>query len=206
MKRPKVPLSVVLIGLGLSWGLAGQQTANQPAPPLKVGIIHIQNALLGTKEGQKAAAELQQKFEPIRKKLESMQDEIASLQAELSRGSNTMSDERRRELARQIDEKTRQLNRATEDAQMEFQQEQERVLDALGQKMMAVITKYSQENGYMLILDVSSPQTPVLYASNAIDITQDIIKLYDAQYGSGSGSSSPGSANPAARSDTKGAN
>jgi len=174
--------------------LVWSQQANAPT---KVGIIHVQNALLGTKEGQKAAAELQQKFEPVRKKLESMRDEIASLQAQLSRGSNTMSEEKRRELARQIDEKTRELNRATEDAQLEFQQEQEKILEELGQKMMAVITKYSQENGYSLILDVSSPQTPVLYAANSIDITQDIVKLYDQQYGG----ASPASGNqPAAAS------
>jgi outer membrane protein len=47
--------------------------------------------------------------------------------------------------------------------------------------MMAVIGKYSRDNGYSLILDVSNPQTPVLFAANGIDITQDIIKLYDEE-------------------------
>jgi outer membrane protein len=45
--------------------------------------------------------------------------------------------------------------------------------------MMAVIEKYAKDNGYSVILDVSSQSTPVLYASSAIDITQDIIALYD---------------------------
>jgi outer membrane protein len=45
--------------------------------------------------------------------------------------------------------------------------------------MMAVIDKYATDRGYALILDISSPQTPVLYASNTIDITRDIIALYD---------------------------
>ena len=30
-----------------------------------------------------------------------------------------------------------------------------------------------------MVLDVSNPNTPVLYASSAIDITQDVISLYD---------------------------
>ncbi len=147
----------------------------------KVGIIHIQNALLGTKEGQEAAQNLQTKFEPTSKRLQSLRDEINALQAELSKGSNTMGEERRRQLARDIDEKTRRLNRASEDAQADFQLEQEKILQDLGQRMMAVIGKYSRDNGYTLVLDVSNPQTPVLFAANGIDITQDIVKLYDEE-------------------------
>ena len=163
----------------LAFGMAVIAPAQEGAS--KVGIIHIQNALLSTAEGQQAAKELQEKFEPTRKHLEGLRDEINSLQAELSRGSNTMGEERRRQLARDIDEKTRALNRTTEDAQLEFQQEQDKVLQELGNKMMAVIGRYSRDNGFSLILDVSNPQTPVLYADNSIDITQDIIQLYDAE-------------------------
>ena len=61
----------------------------------------------------------------------------------------------------------------------EWQQDQDRVLQDLGQKMMAVIDKYAKDNGFSLILDVSNPQTPVLYASNTIDVTKDIVDLYD---------------------------
>jgi outer membrane protein len=45
--------------------------------------------------------------------------------------------------------------------------------------MMVVIDKYANDNGFALILDVSNPQTPVLYASNTIDITSEIVGLYD---------------------------
>lgn len=170
----------------------------------KVGIIHIQNALIGTKDGQKAVGELQAKFEPTSKRLEKMRDEINSLQAELNKGSNTMSDERRRDLAREIDQKTRSLNRATEDAQTEFGQEQDKILQELGQRMMAVLSKYSRDNGYSLILDVSSPQTPVLFASNGIDITQDIVKIYDEEAAKAAGANSTGTAGsqPAAAAPT----
>ena len=61
--------------------------------------------------------------------------------------------------------------------------------------MMVVIDKYARDNGYTLILDVSSPQTPVLYASNTIDITKDIIELYDKASAS---APAPAPAKPAA--------
>jgi outer membrane protein len=66
-----------------------------------------------------------------------------------------------------------------EDAQAELQQEQDRLIQDLSQKIMVVLDKYAKDNGYMLVLDVSSPQNPVLFASNTIDITKEIVDLYD---------------------------
>ena len=173
MKRTIMSISPVLLALSLF----GQTQV----PPTKVGIINLQQALVSTQDGKKAVAELQTKFEPTSKKLEGMKDEINSLQAELSKGSNTMGEERRRELARDIDQKTRELNRANEDAQAELQQEQDKVLQVLYGKMNAVLNKYAMDRAYSIIVDVSSPQTPVVFAASGTDVTGDIIKLYDEE-------------------------
>src|SRR4029077_5374417 len=95
-------------------------------------------------------------------------------------------------------QKTKSLNRDTEDAQAESEQEQGKVMQELGQRVMAVVNKYSKDHGFSLIMDVSSQQTPVLFADPAIEITGDIIKLYD-QNSPGPVSSAPaGAPRPAA--------
>ncbi len=166
-----------LLGAALTAALIAP--AQTPPTPTKVGIINIQGAIVSTRDGQKAAAELQARFDPRSKELEKKRSEIAALQQELSKGSNTMAEERRLQLTRDIDYKTKSLNRDSEDAQGEFEQEQGKLLNDLGQKVMAVIDKYARDNGFVLILDVSSQQTPVIYASSTIDITKEIIELYD---------------------------
>lgn len=165
-------IAAIIMASGLFGGLSAQQ-------PTKVGIIHIQNAIISTKDGQQAATELQNRFEPKRKELEKKQAEIAALQEQLRKGANTLSEEARQKLIREIDSKNRSLSRETEDAQSEFDQEQQKILQELGGRLMQVIDKYARDNGFALILDVSSPQTPVLYAANSIDITQAIVELYD---------------------------
>src|SRR4029077_9379237 len=137
----------------------------------KVGIIHIQNAIISTKDGQKAAKELQDKFAPTRSRLEKKQADIEADRAKLNQGSNAMSAEQKEKLMRDIDQKTKALNRDTEDAQAALDQEQSQSVQELAQRIYAVIDKYSKDKGYSLILDVSSQQTPVLFASNDIDIT-----------------------------------
>jgi outer membrane protein len=164
--------------------------------PTKVGVINIQSALVGTRDGQKAAQELEAKRSPKTKELERKQGEIKSLQDSLNRGGNAMAEGAKAELVRNIDAKTKSFNRELEDAQAEWDQEQQKVLQELGQKVMVVIDKYAKDNGFSLILDVSNPQTPVLYASNTIDITKDIVELYDKNSGTAPSAAKPATPAP----------
>ena len=180
------------MGLGilvLAGAASAQSTAAQaPAPaaatpvatsPGKVAVIDIQAALIQTKDGQKAANELKAKFSPKQDELTKKQNDIAQLQTQLRNGSNTMTEEAKQKLMRDIDSKNVSLKRETEDAEADVQQEQQRIMNDLGGKMISVLNKFATENGYALVLDISSQQTPVLFASNTIDITRDIIALYD---------------------------
>ncbi len=160
----------------LAFGLPVSGSAQTPG---KVGVISVQGAIVGTKDGQKASQELDTKFVPKRKEFDTRQSELASLQDQYNKGGSVMSDEKRNQLNRDIDEKKKRLERDMQDAQEELQGAQQQILQGLGQRMMAVIEKYAKDNGYTMILDVSNQNTPVLYASSAIDITQDIISLYD---------------------------
>jgi outer membrane protein len=155
------------------------------AQQVKIATINIQAALVSTKEGQKAGAELESKAAPKRKAVETRQNEINSLKDQLQKGQNTLSEAAKNDLYRSIDQKTKSLNRDMQDIQDELDQEQNKILNELGQKMYAVIGKYGQEKGYTMVLDISNPQTPVVWASNAIDITKDIIELYDKENGGG---------------------
>ncbi|MEX2260722.1 MAG: OmpH family outer membrane protein [Bryobacteraceae bacterium] len=172
-------ICVPALALGVSMLMGTPATAQSTTPPSKVGIIHIQNALLSTSDGKKALNELQAKFNPKKAALEKLQTEIQGLRDTLSKGSNTMAEEMKQKLMRDIDQKTKEINRDTEDAQADLDQEQGRIMQNLGQKMIAVIDKYAKDNSYSLILDVSSQQTPVLYAANGIDITNEVVALYD---------------------------
>jgi outer membrane protein len=170
-------------------------------PPTKVGVIQIQAALAATKEGQKAAAELETKLAPRKKELEGKQSEIKDLQDRLAKGGNTLSDSAKEDLTRNIDTKTKSYNRQLEDAQAELEQEQQKLVNVLGQKMMAVIDKFAQQNGFAIVLDVSNQNTPVLYASNTVDITKEIVELYDkTNFAASAPPPASGAAKPAASS------
>ncbi len=196
--QTKGVLTMALCALAVASAALGQGGA----PPTKVGIINIQDAIIRTEEGQKTAKGLQDKYAPKQTDLERKKRELDDLQAKLAKGRNTMSDDARNNLIREIDQKNKALTRDNEDAQAEYQQEESKLINAIGQKMMNVIDKYAKDKGYTIILDISAPQSPVVYAVNSVDITNDIVGLYDKSMGAGSSAEAPSSAPPAAAPKT----
>ncbi len=148
----------------------------------EVALLSVQEAISRTAEGQQLIKQLEAKYEPTRARLESMNADIARKRDQLQKGANTMSDDARRNLARDIQKAETELQRETEDARGEFSQEQGQLFNSVGQKMMAVIDKYAKERGFKIVMDISNPQGPVLYAVNEVNITSAIISAYDAQH------------------------
>jgi outer membrane protein len=151
----------------------------QTAPPTKIGVIDLQSVIIKTKEGEKAAADLKAKFAPKQAELEKKQQDIAALQTQLRNGQNTMSEENKQKLMREIDQRTNSLKRDSEDANADLEQDQQRVMGELVPKILTVLNKYATEHGFAVVLDISSQQTPVLFASNTVELTLAIIDAYD---------------------------
>ena len=157
--------------------------ANLPAPT-KVGIIDIQGAIQACNEGQKEIEALNKKYEPKQQELAKMNTDIQSLQSQLKTQGDKMNDDARTQLAKQIDQKQRALQQGAEGAQADYQAEANDIGTKIGKKMMVVLDKYAKENGYIVILNVSDQQTPVLWANaQAADLTPRIIELYNKESG-----------------------
>ena len=148
----------------------------------KIALIDMNTAITRTQLGQQRAKELEAKFAPTSARIKEKQQKIADLRNQLSRGSNTMSDDARRELLRDIQATERDLKRENEDARAEFTQEQGKVANEIGSKLLTTIQKYSIDKGLSLVLNVSAlPNLSVVFALNELNITEDIIKLYDQE-------------------------
>ncbi len=146
---------------------------------------------------------MDKKFGPRAEALQKQKADIDDLQNKLERGGTTMAQAAKDELQRQITTKTRNLQREAQDFQDEQQAEEGKVLADLEEKMKAVIYKYAADNGLSLILNVSMENTPVLYVSQALDITQAIIDAYDkAAPPKAAAPKAPASAKPAAPQST----
>ena len=174
-------LALALCGAGVraqSKATDGASSASQAGA--KVGAINLRAAIANTAEGKQAAAQLEAQFAPRRKEIEDLNKRIGDLQQKLSAGSPVMSDEEKEKLTLEGQKLTRQLDRRQNEFQEDLTDAQNEVVQRIGRRLVEVIGKYAPSNGYSAVLDDSSQATPVMYA--AIDITQDIVRLYDQTY------------------------
>jgi outer membrane protein len=183
--------SIVLLALVSMASLAQTSSATPnpaptaPATGVKVGVIDMQGAIAGSNEGQRDFEALAKKFEPRRVELQNLNTEIENLKKQLSTQGDKMNPEAHESLVKSIETKTKSLQRSAEDAQNEFQQQQNEIAQRILQKLAPVITKYTTDNGYGLLLDASAPwpQGPVVVATQAVDITKAVVDVYNVQSG-----------------------
>jgi Skp family chaperone for outer membrane proteins len=148
--------------------------------PSKVCVMNLQSAMLSTKEGQAAADTFRAKFtEPKEKELQAKQTEITDLNDKLQRGANTMSQTAQDDMKRTIDRKSTEYKRAVEDYQFDRDEEQRKLLDDLSSKMQAVIDRFAQENGCAVFLDVTNPNSGIMWTATASDMTRQVVDAYD---------------------------
>ena len=167
-------------GLCTSALLAQSKPANGAEAGAKVAAINMRAAIANTAEGKQAAAQMETEFMARRKELEDLNKKINDLQQRLNAGANTLSDEEKQRLTLEGQRLARQLERRQNEFQEDLNDAQSDVISRIGRKMVDVLVKYAPSNGYGAVLDNSSQSTPVMYAS--ADITQEIVKLYDATY------------------------
>jgi len=182
----KIHLAPVVLAATLAvpavWAQTGGAAHADPAAPLKIGVLNMEVAITSTQEGRQAASELNTKFAPRQTELQTIQKQLQDIATRLQTNSNTLSDDEKYRLQRESETLNRTLQRKQQEARDDFQDAQQDLINTLGRKLMTVLDKYSKENGYAVVLDTSSQQTPVIYQAPTVDITQDIIKLYDQNY------------------------
>ena len=151
----------------------------------KVGTINIEQAVLGSNEGQRDFEALRKKLEPKQNELKGQNDELEGLQKQLQTQGDKLNEDARASLVKQIETKKKSFDRAVQDAQEDAQNQQKEIFSRILQKMAPSIVKYAQENFLGMIVDVSNPwpQSPVLWADGGVDITKNVVDVYNAQSG-----------------------
>jgi outer membrane protein len=168
-----------------------QGSAAPAAAPTKVGVINIRQAIVSTAEGKQASAELQSQFASRQNELENLSKQIGDLQQRLTAGERTLSEDEKARLSQQGQKLTAQLDRKKNEYQEDVNASQGEAIDRIGRKMLDVLDRYARENGYVAVFNTATDNSPVIYASAQIDITQDIIRLFDQAYPVKGGTATP---------------
>ncbi len=168
-------------------------TEAPPTGATKIAVIAFQQAVASTNEGRQALAKVQQKFQPKQAELKGLSDQIDTLKKQLQAGGSTLSQDARATQLRTIDDKEKSLQRQAQDAQSDYQQAISEAFQGLAQKFFTVMQDYAQTNGYGLVLDSGSQQTPIVWARQGADISAAVVREYNQKSGVAAPAAQPSS-------------
>ena len=189
-----LPAALLTVTALAQTGTAAAANPAAPSASARIGIINIQNAIVMTNEGRRDFEALQKKFEPTQSTLNNLNQEIDNLKKQLQTQGDKLNEQSRADMVKNIEAKQKTLQRQAEDAQADFQAQQNEIANRIGGKLLEVLDKYAKQGGYSVILDVSGQQSPVLWAAQTSDVTQDIVNTYNSQSSVAAPVSAPGGA------------
>lgn len=168
---PGTPLLIVVGALVLGWGTP---VAAQVG---KVAIIDVERVLLESKRGKSGLQEIDTLRQSKEAESKRMQEEISNLRQRLSEGSLSLPDDKIAELQKDMEAKVIALRRFQEDANAELTKLRNAVLQRIEKSVFPVINEIGKEDGYTLIFNKYN--SGLIYADDAVDITDRVIQRYD---------------------------
>jgi outer membrane protein len=169
----------LLLSASAAWVWAQGGASGSAASPAKIGLLNVRGAIVTTAEGKQASAQMQSQFAPEQTELQDLQKQIQDLQTQLNNGARTLSDEEKTRLQRRGQLLVSQSQRKQDDLNDSVNVAQTEIFESIGGKLSDIVDKYGRENNYSVILDTSAQGTPVIYNAPQLDVTNEIVRLYD---------------------------
>lgn len=188
-------ISLFFFSSGSAAAAQGDPAAAPPQGGSKIGFVNSLEVLYGTAEGQQKIAEVQKFIEEQQAEFDQRQEELQRLRDQVEAQRRTLNLQTLTEMQRAIDEKDRTLRRFQEDIQVEINQRRDEILEAMEAKIQQLIAEYARQGTYSAIFLQGESQ---IYVAPSLEITADIIRIYNERHPVGSAQPPPpsGSSQP----------
>jgi len=161
-----------------------QAAVPAPAPALpfpegaKIAFVVLQRVVAESNDGKQASAKVQALQQKKVAELNERQKALQGLQEKLEKSGAVMSESARADLGKQVERAQVDLQRATQDAQQEVQELQQQLQEEFQRRIAPIIEAVGKERGLHYIFN--GPDSGLVWADAALDITADVVKKFDA--------------------------
>lgn len=150
------------------------------AADLNIVVVDAQRLLFDTAAGKAAASDLASFRDEKQAAITRREASLTQVRDELSAKGAAMSADARDEMELQYQGDVRALKRYVKDAQDEMKQRELSLVKPIREDLNEIVKEYAKQKGVDLILDSRNPG--IAFASERIDVTDEIIALYDKRF------------------------
>lgn len=165
---------VMLLALAIVFALTGMAHA---AAVQKIGIMDMQRALNESKAGQDSKIELEAFIKKRQVRIDEMIKARETLKADIERQAVMLSEEATNKKIAEMQKMEREIDRLIGESNDELKGMQRDKELSILRGLNDIISQYAKEKGYTLIILSEA----VVFAVDGMEITDDIIKLFNAK-------------------------
>jgi outer membrane protein len=178
MRIPKYGLVILVSFISFFW-----LTTTNAADVAKIGVLNMQRVLSTSDPGKAAQAEIKKQRDVMLQDLKVKGAEIDELGKQFERESMVMSREKREEKEREYRIRINDFKSLEKRYNTESQDLQKKLLNKIVKDVYALAEEIGKNKGYLIILRSES----LVYAPDAIDLTDELIKQMNERYAKKSG-------------------
>jgi outer membrane protein len=175
-EREMKKVGVYFLSLGMFIVSAGLALGDEG---VKIGFVDIKKVLDISEAGKGARNQMALQMEKIRKEIVGKERELEKLKEDLEKRGAVMSETARLDKERDFQLKLRDLQHFRQDVEQEFKLKDQDLTRQILRSIGPIISKIAEEGKFTLILEKNDPA--VAYSSNTLDLTQEVIKIFDQQ-------------------------
>jgi outer membrane protein len=149
--------------------------------PGRVAVVDVQKVLTQSVAGKAAYEKLKRMQDDRVAKAKQMDDEMKKLESDLTTKRISLAEDKLAEMQKQLADKKINMQRFAQDADREIGEARDRELQALQVKIEPVIDAIGKEMGLALIFNKF--ESGLVYASEAVEITDTVIKRFNEAAG-----------------------
>lgn len=167
------------VALGMMFLVGGFLSGAVRAAELKIAHVDIQRAVNECNAGKEAKKSIMAQVEKFQKTVQEKQKELQAMKESLEKQAPMLTQDARVAKEKEYQAKLKEFQRWGEDTQNEINQKRIELERNIASGLYSLIQKIGAEEGYTYILEKN--EQVVLYAAKSTDITDRVIKAYDAQ-------------------------
>lgn len=160
----------------LFFALVALPVSSRAADAAKFGAIDVQKVLNESETGKKAKSDLEGLIKSKQSSIDEKGKIIEKLKADMEKQASVLSADARKTKEDELEKALREYQRVVQDSQTEIKKKEAELTDTILKEIKELIEKTGEEEGYTLIIE----RGMVLYSNKGIDITDTVLKKYDA--------------------------
>ena len=151
-----------------------------PAMAGKIGWVEVEKAAVTVQEGKAAIEQLGQWAAPRKKQLDELRAAAEAAQQKLVKERGVANDDAVEALQKSAVTAKRTFEDAVRQFQRQYDEEQNKLLADVAHKMNKVVSDYAEAHGFDAVFIFK--QRTLIYLNPSVNITDQIIKMYDERF------------------------